>query len=163
MRCDEVRERLDGLWEGEQPIEVRQHVAQCASCEGYYRDLRWVCAGLRLLKAEEAPQPSLGFAERLVRQLEEMTRQTNVADFFEQVGRRFVYATLVLTFLTLLAVVLPSTGPVRGLGTADFPVSAQEASLGYSDPMGESGLQEAPDLAPVESVLPAIPTQNEVK
>ena len=50
-----------------------------------------------------------------------------------------------LTFLALLALALPSTGPVRGSERADIQVPAQEASLAYSDPMGESGLQESPD------------------
>ena len=110
-----------------QPAEVRQHLTQCASCAGYHRDLRLVRAGFRLWKREEAPEPSLGFAERLVRQLGEMSKAPSVADFFERVGRRFVYATLVLTFLALLALALPSTGPVRGLTAADIQMPAQEA------------------------------------
>ena len=81
--------------------------------------------------------------------------------FFERVGRRFVYATLALAFVALLALVVPSTGPVRGPSAADLPAYSQEASLVYSDPIGESSLQEAPDLAPVESPVPAVP--NEVK
>ena len=117
----------------------------------YHRDLRLVRAGFHLWKREEAPEPSLGFAERLVRQLGEMSKAPSVADFFERVGRRFVYATLALTFLALLALALPSTGPVRGLSAADIQIPAQEASLAYSDPMGETGLQESPDLAPVET------------
>ena len=120
MRCDDIRDRLDELWEGEETAEVRQHLTQCASCAKYYRDLRLVRSGFRLLKREEATEPSLGFAERLVRQLGELSKAPSVADFFERVGRRFVYATLVLTFLALLALALPSTGPVRGLSAADI-------------------------------------------
>ena len=161
MRCDDIRDRLDDSWEGEEAAEVRQHLTQCAACAGYYRDLRLVRAGFRLWKREEAPEPSLGFAERLVRQLGEMSKAPSVADFFERVGRRFVYATLALTFLALLALALPSTGPVRGLSAADIQMPAQEASLAYSDPMGETGLQESPDLAPVEAPAPAV--TNEVK
>ena len=122
MRCDDIRDRLDDLWEGEETAEVRQHLTQCASCARYYRDLRLVRSGFRLLKREEAPEPSLGFAERLVRQLGELSKAPSVADFFERVGRRFVYATLVLTFLALLALALPSTGPVRGLSAADIQI-----------------------------------------
>ncbi len=159
MRCDHIRDRLDDSWEGEEAAEVRQHLTQCATCAGYYLDLRLVRAGLRLWKREEAPEPSLGFAERLVRQLGEMSKAPSVADFFERVGRRFVYATLALTFLALLALALPSTGPVRGLSAADMP--AQEASLAYSDPLGETGPQESLGLAPVEAPAPAV--TNEVK
>ncbi len=159
MSCDDIHDRLDELWEGEETVEVRQHLTQCASCAKYYLDLRLVRSGFRLLKCEKASEPSLGFAERLVRQLGELSKAPSVADFFERVGRRFVYATLVLTFLALLALALPSTGPVRGLSAADMP--AQEAALAYSDPMGDTGLPEAPDLAPVEAPGPAVP--NEVK
>jgi hypothetical protein len=161
MRCNHIREQWDELWEGEATAEVRQHLTQCAACARHYRDLRLVRSGLHLWKREEAPEPSLGFAERLVRQLGEMSKAPSVADFFESVGRRFVYAGLVLTFLALLALALPPTGPVRGLTAADIQISAQEASLAYSDPMEETNWQETPDLAPVEESAPAVP--NEVK
>jgi hypothetical protein len=60
-----------------------------------------------------------------------------------------------------LAVALPPTGPVRGLTATDIQISSQEASLAYSDPMGETILQESPDLAPEEAPAPAV--TNEVK
>lgn len=161
MRCDIIRDRLDDLWEREEAAEIRSHLAQCTSCARYYRDLRLVRSGFRLLKQEAAPEPSLGFAERLVRQLGELRTAPSVADFFEQVGRRFVFASLVLTLLALLALTLPSTGPVRGLTAADIQMPTQEASLAYSDLTGETSLQESPDLAPVEGVAPTI--TNEVK
>ncbi len=159
MRCNDIHERLEALWEGEETAEVRQHLTQCAACTRYYRELCLVRAGLRLWKRDEGIAPSLGFAERLVRQLGEMSKAVSLADFFERVGRRFVYATLVLTFLALLALAVPSTGPVRGLSAADVP--PQEASLAYSDPLGETGLQESLGLAPVETPAPAV--KNEVK
>ena len=138
-----------------------EHLTQCPSCFQYHHDLRLVRAGFHLWRHEEPVEPSLGFAERLVRQLGELSKAPSVADFFERVGRRFVYATLVLTLLALLALTLPSTGPVRGLGAADIQISAQEASLAYSDPIGEAGGQETPDVAPVEAPAPAV--TNEVK
>jgi anti-sigma factor RsiW len=161
MRCEHIRERLDSLWEGEETAEVRRHLAACSACARAYRDLRLVRAGLRLWKREEAPEPTLGFAERLVRRLGELGQAPSVADFFEQVGRRFVYATLALTCLVLLAVALPSTGPIRGLSVADIQVPTQEASLAYSDPIGETSLQESPDTAPEQVPAPTVP--NEVK
>jgi len=161
MRCEDMHDRLDVLWEGEETVEVRQHLARCPACARYHRDLRLVRAGFRLLKGEEVVEPSLGFAERLVRHLGSLGKVPSLADFFEQAGRRFVYATLVLTFLALLALVLPSTGPVRGLSAADLQLPAQEAVLAYSDPIGESGLQASPDLAPVEAPAPAV--RNEGK
>ena len=161
MQCNDVRNRLDEFWDGEVPAEFRHHLTECANCARYLRDLRLVRAGFRLWQREAAVEPSLGFADRLVRQLDDLSKSPVVTDFFERVGRRFVYATLVLTFLALLALAVPSTGPVRGLTVADIQISPQEASLAYSDPMGESGLQESPEPAPVNSRVPAVP--NEVK
>jgi hypothetical protein len=161
MRCDDIRDRLDVLWDGEQPSEVREHLTECASCSAYHRDLCLVRAGFRLWKWDEGPAPSVGFAERLVRQLGEMSNAPSVADFFERVGRRFVYATLALALLALLALAVPSTGPLQALTAADIQVPAQEASLAYSDPIGETGLQESPNPAPVEAPTPAI--TNEAK
>ncbi len=160
MRCDDIRERIDALWEGNQPAEVGEHLAQCAACSRYLRDLRLVRSGLALWRQEAVPEPSLGFAERLVRQLGEVARAPSVADFFERVGRRVVYATLALTLLVLLGLALPSTGPVRGRGTADLLIPSQEASA-YSDPMGESAALESPEAAPVEAPAPA--ATDEVK
>jgi len=161
MRCDDIRDRLDVLWDGKQPVEVVEHVKQCPSCSQYQHDLRLVRAGIHLWRHEEPVEPSLGFAERLVRQLNELTKTPSVSDFFERVGRRFVYATLVLTLLALLALAVPSAGPVRGLGAADIQISAQEASLAYSDPIGEAGGLETPDVAPADAPTPAV--TNEVK
>lgn len=161
MGCDHVREKFDDLWESGKGAEVRDHLAQCPSCARYYRDLRLVRSGLRLLKGEAAPEPSLGFAERLVRQLGELSKAPSVTEFFERVGRRFVYATLVLTFLVLLALALPATGPVRGLSAADIQVPTQEALLSSSDLMGEGSVQESPEMVPVQAPAPAV--SNEVK
>ncbi|MGD1156284.1 MAG: hypothetical protein ABSA41_10690 [Terriglobia bacterium] len=154
MRCDDLRERLDSLWEGEQSPEVRQHLAQCAACERYVRDLRLVRAGFRVLKREAVPEPSLGFAERLVRRWGELSKQPSVGEFFEQVGRRFVYATLMLTFLLLLALALPPTGPIRGQSTADPLVPAEETVLVPSDPLGVSNVQDVSDGTSVDVAAP---------
>jgi hypothetical protein len=159
--CDDVRDRLDILWEAGQPAEVGQHLAECPACSGYYRDLQLLHSGFRMLQREKAPEPSLGFAERLVRQLGNMSGVPSVAEFCERVGRRFVYSTFVLTLLALLALALPSSGPVRSLGAGDIQVPAQEASLIYADPIGETGLPESLDQAPANT--PARAATHEAK
>jgi len=158
MRCDDMREQWDTLWEGEPSEEVRRHLAQCAACARVFRDLRLVRAGFRLFQREPGPEPSLGFAERLVRQLGEIGKQPSVVDFFEQVGRRFVYATLALAFLALLALAVPSTGPLRGQ-MAEPLTPVQDAALSYSEPEGDFGLPEATELTPVDATVPSGPTE----
>ena len=154
MRCADLQERLDNLWEGELSPEVRQHLARCAACERYVRDLRLVRAGFRVLKGEAAPEPSLGFADRLVRRWGELSKQPSAGEFFEQVGRRFVYATLALTFLLLLVLALPPAGPIRGQSTADLLVPAEETALVPSDPLGVSNVQDVTDVTSVDGTAP---------
>jgi hypothetical protein len=84
------------------------------------RDARLVQAGFCALAEEAAPEASFGFASRLVRRLQEWEEKGARREFFETVGRRFVYATLALTLALLLSLVLPTSGPVWGVAGADF-------------------------------------------
>lgn len=120
MDCKQIREYIAADWVGGLSPEARQHASECASCNRYLRDARLLRAGFRLLAEEVPPEASVGFASRLIRRLHEWEEKGARSDFFETVGRRFVYATLVLTLALLLSLVLPTTGPVRGVGAADF-------------------------------------------
>jgi hypothetical protein len=120
MDCKEIRDFVSDLWGGELSAEAREHVSKCAGCEGFLRDARLVQAGFRALAEEAVPEASLGFASRLIRRLQEWEEKGARSEFFETVGRRFVYATLALTLALLLSLVLPTSGPVRGVAGADF-------------------------------------------
>jgi len=120
MDCKELRDLVSELWGGELPAEAREHLSKCVGCEALWRDARLVQAGFRALAEEAPPEPSLGFASRLVRRLQEWQDQGARSEFFETVGRRFVYATLALTLALLLSMALPTSGPVRGVAGADF-------------------------------------------
>jgi len=164
MNCQEARKWLDGLWDEDAragaPLAdaaraaLDEHVAHCEVCGSYAGDLGRVRAGFRLLREEEAPELSLGFRERVARQLRELGGPQRVAEFFERAGRRFIFATLLLAFMVLMAFVLPASGPVRGLGATDIQPSA-EATLAYADPLDESGLEPLPEMAPAEAGAPA--------
>jgi len=154
MRCEDVREQVDELWAGEVPAAVRLHLASCPACAGYVRDLRLVRTGFHLLTGEPAPEPSLGFAARLVRRLKESSEQDAREAFFESVGRRFVYATLTLVMFLVLALVVPSTGPVRAAATPDLLMAEQEATMVRPDPVG-SFWQESSTPAPADNPQPA--------
>jgi anti-sigma factor RsiW len=150
MRCEDVREQVDELWAGEVPAETRAHLAACPACAEYLRDVRLVRTGLGLLAKDLVPEPTLGFAARLVRRLSEAAEQNNREAFFEYVGRRFVYATLVLAMFLVLALVVPSTGPVRGPATADLLMAEQEAVTVRPDPVG-SYWQESSTSTPADT------------
>ena len=156
MRCHDIRDRIDSLWEGMPGDEIIRHLQECAECSVYFRDLRLVRSGFRLMKGEEPVAPSLGFTERLVRRLSEAAGTPRVGEFFERVGRRFVYAAFALTALVVLGLTLPSTGPVRGPASSDYLITSQEASLAYSDPMGEIIQPESPERAPNAVKMPAV-------
>ena len=147
MHCEEWRDRLVESWGEALTPEMERHASECAACRERLRDQRLIITGFRSLRLEPAPEPSVGFSERLVRRLAEVGGRSGVGDFFELIGRRFVYATLALTFLALLALVLPSAGPVRGV-SADLLMPAQEITQARLDPLSESSVPDVSDEAP---------------
>jgi len=120
MRCKDVQTMLIENGGGERPAALREHMAICASCQAYANDLESLQAGFRALAALSVPEPSWGFAARLVRRLNDLEQGGRAADFLEQVGRRVVYAAGLLTLLLLLALVLPASGPLRGPTTSEL-------------------------------------------
>jgi len=153
MRCDNIREQLDTLWGAELPSEVSAHLAACSACSAYRHDALLLCDGFSLWKQDEPPAPSVGFAQRVVRQLGIEGKAPRVADFLELVGLRFVLGTLALVLLALFVFAVPSTGPVQSLSVADVQ---EQVTLSSSDPLSEANLLDASDSAPVRTPTPAV-------
>ena len=147
MRCKDVREKIDALWEEGLSDEVCQHLAECRACEGYAREARLVRAGLRVLAEDAAPEASLGFVTRLLRQLDAPSQEEVAAAFLERVGKRFVYAAALLTLGVLLALALPASGPVRG-PLPDTLMAQPEIVSARPDPLGGSDMPEFRDALP---------------
>jgi hypothetical protein len=160
MRCKDAQTMLIESGGGECPAALREHVAVCPSCQAYANDLESLQAGFRALAAQSAPEPSWGFAARLVRRLNDLEQGGRAADFLEQVGRRVVYAAGLLSLLLLLALVLPASGPLRGPTTSelywaqadtgtlrnysilpDEPLEGRELSAPAPNPSGSEGKQ----------------------
>jgi hypothetical protein len=153
MLCNYVERILDegkGL-----TAEAQQHAKQCSACAQFLCEWRLVSAGFRELAKEMPPEASIGFTARLMRRIEDGQRAVpNELGFFEQVGRRFVYATLVLAFMLLLALALPSTGPLRaptsGSGSAEIMLEQPEMAVMQSEPIiGVDGS----DVIPADSLV----------
>jgi hypothetical protein len=136
MNCKAIRDLITDLRGGELSAEVREHLSNCVGCGGFLRDARVVEAGFRALAEEAAPEASFGFASRLIRRLHEWEKEGARQVFFETVGRRFVYATLALTLALLLSLVLPTSGPVRGVTGADFLGLQVESQASQPDVIG---------------------------
>lgn len=151
MRCEEVRDALEELRAEELSPAVRAHLASCAACERYAEDWRLARAGLRALAREPLPEATLGFAARLARRLEE-TRELGRwgADFLEQAGRRFVYATLLVTLMVMLALLLPPSGPL-GASEADLYPAVGEAVPPTADPIFADDSRDPAPAAPITS------------
>jgi hypothetical protein len=147
MDCKQIRDLVSDLWGGELPAEAREHVSKCVGCEGFLRGARLAQAGFRALAEETVPEASLGFASRLIRRLQEWEEKGAQSEFFETVGRHFVYATLALTLALLLSLVLPTSGPVRGVAGADFLGLQSNNQSAQPDVIG-GDLGDSHDLIP---------------
>ena len=152
MRCDEVRERLESFETGSIPAEIQDHLGRCPACQDVAKDLRMLWMGFRLVAKEPVPEASWGFAERLLRRWDEaQTKERSLASLFEQAGRRFVYGTLVLTLLILLALVAPASGPVRGVTSVDLMAAQPETVNLRADPILGEALPDNPETVRINS------------
>ncbi len=152
MRCDEVQGLLDDLKASDVPAPAREHLAVCPACEAHARGWRLLRAGFSALAKEEVPEASLGFAARLLRHWEEADAQAaSRAEFLERIGKRFVYATLMLTLSALLGLVLPSSGPLRAPTTPDVYMAQPEVATLESDPIFSDNPAENTNPIPARS------------
>ena len=124
MACKDVREAMiDGRIE----TPAREHLASCAECQSFARDQELLQASLQSLAKEIGPEPSWGFAARVLRRLDESPAEE--LEFLEKVGRRAVYVASVVALVVLMALALPSSGPLRGPAAAELsPTSAQAST-----------------------------------
>jgi hypothetical protein len=136
MDCKDVREFVSDLEADKLSPELLDHVTRCSGCKMYLDNARLVKAGFRALAEETVPEASLGFASRMVRRLEEWGGKPSRSEFFETVGQRFVYAASALVLALLLALVLPPSGPVRGISSADFVGMQADIRSSQFDIMG---------------------------
>ncbi|HEV2232070.1 MAG TPA: hypothetical protein VGV68_01550 [Terriglobia bacterium] len=152
MRCKDVETILGEAKPKSLPEPVREHLLGCNSCRGIWRDWLLLRAGFVALAEDPAPQASLGFGVRLIRRLEFVQDPGSAAaEFFERVGRRFVLAGLLLAMLFILALVLPSSGPLRGPATAEVYLAQPEPSTQREGPILGDEFSDSNEITPVDS------------
>jgi len=136
MRCDAVRQAVEEGLNRTPAVEV--HIESCTTCKEYLRKWEMVHAGLVVLRSEEPPEPTFGFTSRLMRRLERAPADFQFRQqFIDQVGRRVVYATLMVALMLLLILALPSSGPLRSSGVSQsILVQAQMATLSNEQVLG---------------------------
>lgn len=149
MRCEDIRIILEEVRGQDAPESVRTHLVSCAECARWWQEWRLMSAGFGLLAQEAVPEPSWGFSERVLRRLEEASEgRRGAADFLERAGQRVVWATLVVTLTVVLALVVPSSGPVR---------AASEPESLLAQPQVAS-MQNYPIIDVDNADIPATPT-----
>ncbi|MEJ2009914.1 MAG: hypothetical protein P8Z30_17455 [Acidobacteriota bacterium] len=154
MRCDVVRQMVE---EGiERPPAVQAHMASCPDCQEYLRQWEVVRTGLVALRESELPEPSIGFTTRVIRRLEDASTEIQAGQqFLDQIGRRFVYGTLMVALMILLALVIPSSGPYRSSGISDSILAqSQVSALSSEQILGVDGIDssDATDSSPAPAV-----------
>jgi anti-sigma factor RsiW len=118
MRCGKAR-RLVFEESGARSVRLEQHLATCAACAADAQDWSRLQRGMRQVAMQAMPEPSVGFASRLVRNLQEASGAQRAGEFFlERAGRRFVYAALLATLLLFGVLVVPRSSPVRSTPVA---------------------------------------------
>jgi len=148
MKCEEFRETIEEIRNRSASAALREHFGQCAACAEYARDWQTVRAGLALLSVEQAPEPMLGFAARVLRRLEQSASALpSREELLERAGRRMVCATSFVVLALVLMLVLPTTGPVRAeVSTELFP--AEPAVLVENNPILIYDSAATPPLVP---------------
>ncbi len=151
MRCDAVRQIVE---EGmNMPPAVAAHVESCSGCKGYLRKWETLRGALIALRAEDPPEPSIGFTTRVMHRLEDNPAELG-QQFIDQIGRRVVYATLMVALMLLLVLMLPPSGPYRSSGISESVlVQAQVASLSNEQILGVDGADNSEQM--VSSPAPA--------
>jgi hypothetical protein len=139
MRCDAVRQIVEEGMARTPAVEA--HVESCAGCKEYLRNWGTLRAGLVALRAEEPPEPMLGFTTRLMRRLENAPAEFPFGQqIIDQIARRVVYATLMVAFMLALLLALPSSGPLRSSGISEsILVQSQDTTLANEQVLGVDG------------------------
>src|SRR5579859_2594927 len=129
MHCDAVRQIVEETMARTPAVQV--HIESCSGCKEYLRKWGMLQTGLAAIGREEPPEPSTGFTTRLMRRLENVSPDFQFGQqLLDQIGRRVVYATLMLALMLALILALPSSGPFRSSGISDSVfVRAQVATL----------------------------------
>jgi len=150
MGCRQLRK---ALLEAEiKPAAMQEHLRTCGSCAAYVKQWEELRAGLRRVAEQPPPEPSLGFAQRVVRKAQEPSFAGALADLsLVRAGRRFVYAALTAALLLVLGMLVPASGPVRS-PSADIEAAQPETVAAQNYPVFSGRLVENDvEFAPSES------------
>jgi len=135
MRCRKLRKLIIAESAVRSP-EIEGHLAHCPECAAYARDWARLHGAMRLMAEELAPEPSIGFAARLVRQLPNAAASARARELsLERTGRRFVFGGLLAALLLMLGLLVPPSGPIRSPEAAEIQTARSEAMAAQNYPI----------------------------
>jgi len=123
MRCNEVHELIVA---GSLTALAQEHLDACPQCQSFARDEESLRAGFELLAKNEVPEPSGGFAARVLRGLDEAPAR--MFEPLEIIGRRAVLAAGALAMTVMMALALSSSGPLREGRQGAFSLTRGESA-----------------------------------
>ncbi len=154
MHCEDAR-KMVLEYRHEVPLELRNHLASCPLCAADLRNYRTLQLGFRVLAEEPIPETSVGFAQRLLRKLDDAMENTWTREnFWELAGRRAVYATLLFTLMAILALVVPSRGPLRQPTRVSDVYPVEPVVMAFETDPVLSGDSSSPVTAPASGPAP---------
>ncbi len=161
MRCRKVRKLIvekrplgsPAARSSEFSGEMERHLAQCPACAAYAKDWGRVQTALRRVAEDPVPEPSLGFAVRLARQLPGAAAEARASEaLLERTGRRFVLAGLLAAVLLVLGLLVPPSGPVRSPEAAELQTARSEAMAAQNYPIfSNQAIEGEYEFAPAQS------------
>jgi anti-sigma factor RsiW len=135
MRCRKLRKLITAESAVRSP-EIEDHLAHCPECAAYVSDWERLRSTMRRMAAEPAPEPSIGFAARLVRQLPNAAAAARARELsLERTGRRFVFGSLLAALLLALGLLVPPSGPIRSPEAAEIQTARSEAVAAQNYPI----------------------------
>ena len=152
MRCKDVETILYEIDNKSLPESLREHLTTCPHCVDTWKELRLLRSGFDVMAQDPVPEAMLGFSARVVRRLESaVDANRSAAEFIERVGRRFVLASLLLTMSLLLALALPSSGPLRGPDKDDPYITQPDQSVSTEATVLGDDYPDARTMSPANS------------
>ncbi len=140
MRCSEVQGMIVSVALN---AAAREHLLSCTQCQAYARDSESLETGLALLAQDTLPEPSWGFAARVLRRLDEAPER--IWEPFEAIGRRVVILASALAMTVVVVLALSSSGPLRSGGQQTFSWTRADATYS-AETLLAGGVDENEDV-----------------
>jgi hypothetical protein len=140
---DVIERGVEDYLAGTASREFESHLAQCTRCREELDGIRHVSGLLSALRSEEAPEPPLGFAARLVGSIADQKRRSIWSAFAIESAftRKIAFASLLsLAILGSYLASQSSDNMAPGDHTPEAVMASHDVSLPSDDPQKVDGM-----------------------